>query len=376
MRNVVRTHRPLPRVLRDCHGFAASGTAIAPILLAVIAVLAVRADAQPVAIDRGAGQGLLFQHRGNCYAIMPHHVTEPGVSDVSLDVGTTRKGEGTIVQDFTPFDLSLATVRRRFAANCQLTLDDLPTSIEPILERREPLRMVRVSNGEIEEAGVELERLDFSTLTARLGPGASRLLKGNSGAMIFSGASPIAMAVQADGDARLIALRTDAIVGYIGRFLDGRPQAEAATAPSPEPVADGLAYSLVACSLEPLRPDRSCLSMSRGAGPAIFPPGDERLVIDLDISTPHGAPQRVRGVELRSAAGGSSETRPRKIVVTISPSGEERALYRPFADQDMPADEDFVATRPGAVAGRTLRIVVMDRWDPDLPLRIDGIALR
>lgn len=338
--------------------------------------LVLPASAQPVAIDRGAGQGLLFQYRGNCYAIMPHHVTEPGVSDVSLDAGTTRKGEGTIVQDFMPFDLSLAAVRRRFAANCQLGFEDLPAGIEPILERREPLRMVRVSNGEIEEAGVELERLDFSTLTARLSPDATRLLEGNSGAMIFSGASPVAMAVQADGDTRLVALRVDAIVGYIGRFLEGRP--EAAASPRLEVIGSeggGLAYDLLSCSLEPTRPDRSCLAMVRGDAPAIFPIGGERLVIDLDIATPDGAPRRVRSVEIRSAADAKSETRPRKIVVTISPSGEERALYRPFADSDMPADDIFEATRPGGVTGRTLRIVILDRWNPDLPLRIDSITL-
>jgi len=337
------------------------------------------AFAQPVAIDRGAGQGLLFQYRGNCYVIMPHHVTEPGVSDVSLDAGTTRKGEGTIIQDFTPFDLSLATVGRRFAANCQLSLDDLPTSIEPVLERREPLRMVRVSNGEIEEAGVELERLDFSTLTARLSPDATRLLEGDSGAMIFSGASPVAMAVQADGDTRLVALRIDAIAGYIGRFLEGRPEAAPAAPLGPAAAGSeggGLAYDLLSCSLEPARPDRSCLAMIRGDAPAVFPPGGERLVIDLDIATPDGAPRRVRSVEVRSAADRTSETRPRKIVVTISPSGEERALYRPFANRDMPADEAFEAVRPAGVAGRTLRLVVMDRWNSDLPLRIDGITLR
>lgn len=340
-------------------------------------VIALPAFAQPVAVDRGAGQGLLFQHRGNCYAIMPHHVTEPGVSDVSFDAGTTRKGEGTIIQDFTPFDLSLATVRRRFAANCQLDLDDLPTGIEPVLERREPLRMVRVSNGEIEEARVELERLDFSTLTARLSPDATRLLEGNSGAMIFSGASPIAMAIQADGDTRLVALRIDAIVSYIGRFLDGRPEAEATSLPSSTATgtAGALAYDLLACSIEPARPDRSCLVMTRGGGPAVFAPGTERLVIDLDIATPDGAPQRVQSVEVRSAADGKTETRPRKIVVTISPSGEQRALYRPFADRDMPADDVFEASRPAGVAGRTLRLVVMDRWNPDLPLRIDDITL-
>lgn len=307
---------------------------------------------------------------------MPHHVIEAGVSDITLDAGTTRKGEGTVIQDFMPFDLSLAAVRRRFAVNCQLTLDDLPASIEPVLERREPLRMVRVSNGEVEEAAVELERLDFSSLTARLSPDASRLLRGNSGAMIFSGSSPIAMAVQAEGDTRLVALRADAIVNHIGRFLDGRQEAEAEADAMPGQTAEGLAYALVACSLEPLRPEQSCLPMTQGDGPAVFPPGGDRLVIDLNISTPQGSPQRVSAIELRSDADGTTQTRPRKIVATISPSGKDRAISRPFADQDMPADEGFSATRATAIAGRTLRLVIMDRWSPDLPLRIDGITLR
>lgn len=344
------------------------------VLAAVLGLLPGAAGAQAVAINRGAGQGLLFQHRGNCYAILPHHVTEPGVSDVSLDAGTTRKGEGRVIQDFMPFDLSLVAVRRRFADNCQLTLNDLPSDIEPILERRTPLRMVRVSNGEVEEAAVELEHLDFSTLIARLSPDASRLLKGNSGAIIFSGAAPVAMAVEADGDTRIIALRADAIFNHISRFLDGRPPAAAETLP--EQGTDGLSFDLISCSREPLRPDQSCLAMTQGTAPAVFPPDDRRLVIELDISTPQGAPQHVRTVEVRSAADGTTQTRPRKIVVTISPSGQARALYRAFADRDMPVDDAFTANRTTAVRGRTLRLEIVDTWDSALPLRIDGIAIR
>lgn len=345
-------------------------------LVAAICLQAGVAGAQSVAINRGAGQGLLFQHRGNCYAIMPYHVTEPGVSDVSLDAGTTRKGEGTVIQDFMPFDLSLVAVRRRFAESCQLTLSSLPSDIEPILERRTPLRMVRVSNGEIEEAGVELEHLDFSRLIARLSPEASRLLRGNSGAIIFSGATPVAMAVEAEGDTRIIALRADAIVNHISRFLDGRQATAAHALPVQAQEVDGLPFDLISCSREPLRPEQSCLAMTQRTGPAIFPPDDRGLVIELDISTPQGSPQRVQTVEVRSAADGTAQTRPRKIVVTISPSGQARALYRPFADRDMPADDAFTATRTTAIPGRTLRLEIVDTWDPALPMRIDGITIR
>jgi hypothetical protein len=332
------------------------------------------AAAQSVAINRGAGQGLLFEFRGNCYAMMPAHVQEPGVSDVSLDAGTARKGEGRIIQIFLPFDLALAAVRPSFSENCMLALSDLPTDIEPIVARRADLRMVRVSKGEVEAASVELEHLDYGSLTARLGDDASRLLQGNSGAIIFSGAVPIAMAVNAENDTLLDALRMDTIVGYIGRYLEGRDERED-TAAAPEP-SGGLAYSLAGCSAEPLRPENSCAAAISGSGPAIFPSGTRGLVIDLDITSPAGAPQAVGEIEIRSAADEATETKPRKIIVTVSPSGKARDIALPFANHDMSADGAFGERKPRPVVGRTLRIVVVDAWRPDLPVRIDSIAIR
>lgn len=343
---------------------------------ALAALLPAAAAAQSVGILHGQGQGLMFTHRGNCYAIMPKHVVGDEI-DLSFDAGTADKGGGRAFRIDPVFDLALAHVYDGFNGRCQFAFTDLPTRTDAIIERQPTVDVVRVyGTGGVTRERATVRDLQPDFLEVELAPDADRLFEGTSGAMIYAGDVPVAMAIEAVDATRAKALRIDTIIERVARILEGREAAPPETPARSRPAASAVPFRLVSCSIEPVDPARSCITLVGGEAAAVFPPGSLNLVIDLDLTDADGAPARVRGIELRSAPAGGAETSPRRVTVTTSATGKDRGAWPLFAAKDMAVTGSLSAERPQPVLARRMRIVVSDAWDDDLPVRIDSIALR
>lgn len=347
------------------------------LLIASLAVvLPAVAAAQSVGLMHGAGQGLMFSFRGNCYAIMPDHILG-GEFDLSLDAGTADKGSGRVFRSLAPgLDLAIGHIDDTFNGHCQQRFEDLPARTDAILERQRDVDIVRVyGTGGITREPATVRSFDSDYLVIELDPKASLLFQGTSGAMVYAGDTPIAMAVEAIDSTHAKALRMDAILERITRILDGRE------AVPPEPVRSALPegavpYRLANCSGEPLDPAKSCAALAAGTGPAVFPAGTRGLAIELDLTDAAGGARKVRGIDLVSRPVEAVETAPRKVTVTISPSGETRGLWTTLGAGDMAVTGRFSAEKAQPQNARRLRVVVTDAWDENLPVRIDSLTLR
>jgi hypothetical protein len=318
----------------------------------------------------------MFSYRGNCYAIMPKHILGDEF-DLSFDAGTADKGSGRVFRIDPAFDLAVAHVYDGFNGRCQFALTELPARTDPILERRPDVDVVRVySTGGVTREPATVRGVEPDLIEVELGSGADRLFEGTSGAMIYAGDAPVAMAIEAIDATRAKALRMDTILERVTRVLDGREAAPPEAPTRSQPATSGVPYRLLNCSIEPVDPARSCVALVAGDAPAVFPAGSRDLVIDLDLSDASGGAAKVRAIEIGAAPDAGVETSPRKITVTVSASGRERGAWSLLASEDMAVTGTFLAERPQALSVRRMRVVIGDAWDDALPVRIDSLTLR
>src|SRR5262245_56517873 len=110
------------------------------------------AHAEPVAVNKGSGQGFIFVHRGNCYLILPQHV--PGLQRVVsiVTAAPSVAGEAEIFRSFMPgADLSIALVRPGLEQRCTDDWSELPPRTDAVLDQSDYANLVRLTASGAEE---------------------------------------------------------------------------------------------------------------------------------------------------------------------------------------------------------------------------------
>ena len=351
------------------------------ILVACLMVTA--ATAEPVSINRGTGLGYVFNHRGNCYLIVPDHVRQ-GATRLSLSTSAPSSiGDAEIFRTYAPgMDLALGIVTSGLAQRCNDRFDALRTDLQPILDSTENAQFVRVDAGGLElRDDMVITSFDFESITARpasrdLG---AEIYQGSSGGILRAGGTLIGMAVQSQGIDDAFFLRADEIAARLGRLLDTGPATIVRDPTMPAPIeAAGLcpagtfAPEEVTCNLEPLSPELSCSNLAKG-GVAAFPPSDTPPRLILDLPGDKALPLRI--VALGSSGMAPSATMPKGILIEIS-STNGTPRWRRFASGDMPPTGRFEAPNGAAPYATQVAITLQSSWDPALPTALDCVSLQ
>ncbi|WP_366655771.1 hypothetical protein [Fodinicurvata sp. EGI_FJ10296] len=363
-----------------------NATAMAAILSLLVAI---PSYAEPVAINRGQGQGYAVEHRNNCYILLPAHVPGRG-SALTLSAGAPPVvGEAYVFHRFAidDMDLAVAFVRAGLQGRCSSTFADLPRRIDDLLGNARELSLVRVASGGIvSREPVEVTEILYETLRVRTAAETRDLSAGSSGSFLFSGDVPVAMLTDAVDRNNGIALRIDAIVSRVSRLLDGGPSLgdidESPPAMQP-PGAGGdgaIGFRVVACEPEPFDPDFACSRLEAEGGAVLMPAG-QPVRIDMELTYPEGVIRSIRSVSVRSAAAGDDDHAvPKAIRIEIDSSAGGARRWRPFAAGDMSPLGEFDADQGVGQFAERVRLHITGSWsdhlERDLPIRLDRVTIR
>ncbi|CAM3190186.1 hypothetical protein SAMN04488021_11154 [Paracoccus aminovorans] len=336
-------------------------------------VLASAAGARVVGVEDGAGSGLLFHHRGNCFLVLPSHVHGP----LRQGVRVAAPGGGEIGTADVVYvapggaDVSLALVRGGIARDCGDDWSRLPQRLTGRLEVGQMLIVERARQQATEGRRVLLHEMNFRQLRLVPAPGeAPDLFGGTSGAVVFDQKQPVAMVLEAESSDAVWAIRMDEVVTLLSRFMGEMPAAEAAAPPQPGAEAQGKAFQVLSWSAHPLPGSQDPQGMAAGAGAYVAPlaPG-EVLTLELRLTDA----DRLRRVRILSAPGPDTAVPKRiEIITDTSDSVGRRPNRMPARDM---SPDGIYDNQVGERYARVLRIRILSTWGGGSPLRIDRIVI-
>ena len=356
-------------------------TLFAVIFLSLVVQLA-SASAQPVSIDRGNGQGFVFQHRGNCYLMLPAHVHGRRMRITFSTSAPITSGDAIIFQTFAPsLDLSLAYVQTKLDDRCKSRWDDLSRNIQPFLSGATRATLVRVDPaGNEQRDGMTITSSDAFTINASVAGAASadEVYQGTSGAILLIGDTIVGMAVQSPDPHQAVFVRVDEIVARLSRLLDARQPAQTQPPNDPELTAGGLCgastikIAAVQCSTEADIAEHGCSNLAAGGGPVSFPAGSRNVCIEVDFAGKNAIP--LKQVVLGTSLDDSSYAAPQTVLMEVD-SSNAAPHWRRFGQADMSPVGTFDFPNAAAPYARRLKLTFLSTWNDKFPMRLDCIAL-
>jgi hypothetical protein len=332
-------------------------------------------------VGLGAGNGFLFNHRGNCFAILPTHVHSPRVDEIRLSVPDGAVGRADILYSTdAETDLSLALVTGGIARNCAPEWMSLPRRLDNRLRPGMAATVVRNHQQSQEARQVVVGAVNTLTFSVVAGPGQpADFFAGTSGATVLDGQVPIGMVIDAETTSVVWALRMDEIVGRIARWIDGVQEGRVCDDPSlaehvvqchdeTERLAgSGLPFRVTDWSAHPIEGANDPVSMAAGAGPYVAHLADG-VPIWIEVQFPQTV--ALGRIVLRSEADGQLAFVPRSVrIMTDTTTGPVRRALN-FISRDMPPDGVLDAVRRETYA-RRVTIEIWSTWGGGSPVRLD-----
>lgn len=355
--------------------------ALLALLLAVSAfLLPVAARAEPVAVNQAVGQGFVFNHRGNCYLILPQHVHGRQTRVSLVTAAPSLAGEARIFRSFAGADLSIGLVLPGLEDRCRDRWSDLPDAIDGLLDGNGTAILVRLAaSGQETRLPLRIILRDLETLAAEPQDAsrASEIFQGTSGSIASIGGTPIGMAVESRNIGEVTLLRMDEIKARLARLLESGsavPEEEETSeaAGAGQCPRTGIALRSVVCSREPVSPELGCSNLAGGSGAALMPPGRFDMVVELDVDSPVPLAQ----VQIHATPEDGRSAAPKSIRIEIDSSSGRSPRWRSYASGDMTPFGSFSAENGAKPFARRLRVSVDSSWDGSLPQTIGCLAAR
>lgn len=338
-------------------------------------------EARVVGVEHGAGSGFLFNHRGNCFVIMPSHVHGRFSDDISVDSYQSGAiGSADIVYRVpAQADISLGLVRGAVTEDCEPDWSTLPRSLSGELDVGQIGIIERARQQSVEGRRVQLHSKDFTHI--RLVPAEGEqadLFGGTSGATVFMAGTPVGMVLEAESADAAWALRMDEIVNLLARFMGEvatvKPACDAGVSSTScqVPVASvvGDPYEVTGWSAHPVDGAADPTALARGEGPYIAPlAADEPIVIRLALKET----DRLRQISILSEPGDGAAV-PQNIEIVTDTSDGGRGRPNPMPRRDMSPDGSY-DNRVGERFARYVEIRITSSWGGGSPIRIDRIVI-
>ncbi|QHQ33866.1 hypothetical protein [Algicella marina] len=354
------------------------------ITLLFIAATAPAGFARVVSVEDGTGHGFLFQHRGNCFLILPTHVHGRNRSGLRITgQDPVEIGSASVVYETDEaLDISLALVRGAITGNCGPAWAALPRAIPAAARVGAPVRLVRHHQASVEAVRSRIQTVDFETMTIVPAEGEQRDYgAGTSGSTVLDGDVPIGMVTDASLRTEAYLIRMDEIVGRLSRFVEGMG-ADDCSDPASAAVLAGQCgdaavqvsnlgpFRLMSWSSHPTSPGFSAEEMIAGNAPYIAPIGQGGIT--LVFEAPETA--TLSRIRLTSHADNAESFVPKGISVRVDTSTDGIDRSRRFLAQDMAPDGSLDMQR-GATYARRVIVTITDAWAGGSPVRLDAVSL-
>ncbi len=345
---------------------------------AFLAVSAGGGSAEVVQVD-DTGQGLIVTHRGNCFLVLPEHVSAGSSTFQIVTSNPATYGDAAVMPFRSANDVKLAYVSPGLENRCTQSWDSLPDTVDHLLRPGAPVVLTRVmSSGLMEGLDLVVRDVGLVTFTAILKGG--DVYQGTSGAIatVEGEVVGIAINVSQPDDTLVEFLRIDQIKAELKRILDAqantvatRIEQEATASQACEP--DALPLRSVTCDRPAASAEHACSRLASG-GPAVFDAGTLPITIEVEIDA--DAPVAVSSLTLKSVAGSGAYAVPKSIRAEVSPRADRRGYWGMFGAADVPPTGYLTLTNGSAPNARLARVVISSAWASDKPLRIDCLLLR
>lgn len=355
------------------------------LVFCVLLIAAVRAGAEPVALKDGLGQGLLVQHRGNCYVLFPAHVHPRGRS-VNLFTSSPQAGGSAIIYfRRAEADIAVGVVSGSARERCSRSFAKLPLDVSQKLTNARSATLERVNpQGVLERLSMRLDNVNWDSATdehdapiglyqyifASTAAGESReIYQGTSGAFLYVDDVPVAMVVTAPDASKVKALRIEEITRPLSRWLAsgsfGALQEEAAQA---NVAREGIAYKVTEWSGLLADPDLSPTGLATGATPFRVLPSGKTVSFVLELS--EEAAVRVRELVLDGPTDANAFAVPRRIAIDVDRGRPGRTDFQAYAMVEMAPGNRLSV--PINTFARQLRVRIISSWAPGLPVEISA----
>ncbi|WP_139194633.1 hypothetical protein [Roseovarius tolerans] len=275
-------------------------------------------------------------------------------------------------------DISLGVVRGGLEAACGNEWGSLPRRLDDKLTPGTQLMLQRPRQQVFE--GRRLVVHSSGPKLVRLVPAPGEradLFGGTSGAVAFSGTTPVAMVLKASSANEALAMRMDSVMTLVGQILEARP-----TGPAPEVAKDakdvdrivtlpqGDPLDAVSWSAHPVDDAVDPAAMLAEEGAWIFQLGPEPVHLTLRLART----DRLSRIRLRTAVGTGSAI-PREIgIVTDSSTDAARPRPSSIPAPEMTPDGEF-DLRIGERFAHTVTITIRSSWGGASPVRLDAVSI-
>ena len=340
--------------------------------------------ARVVGVNEWSGSGFLFNHRGNCFVILPTHLHGQLREGIAVSAPGGREIGTATVFYVAPdeVDLSVGFVRGSIANDCGPDWNRLPRRLNETLSVGDAALLKRARQASTEGRRVLVHTVTFDRIRLEAAPGeADDLYGGTSGSVVFADDVPIGIVLEAETRAEVYALRMDEIVNRVSRYMGevqngpicgagDLPDDMIAGCPPPAPSGPGLRFEVLSWSTHPVGGAQDPVAMAAGQGPYVAPIGPGRpIVIEIGLTEA----DRLHRVQILSLPSDGAFV-PKSIDIVSDPTGGPIRRPNPFPARDMAPDGNY-DNQVGERFARTVTIHVTSTWGGGSPARIDKIIL-
>lgn len=344
--------------------------------LLLVSLGALSANARVVWVNEGTGQGFLFNHRGNCYVILPTHVHGRGAVKLSAR-DPAGIGTGRIIHKAQGADLSLGIVSGSLTADCGQAWGALPQGLD--LAASTPVTVIRYEQGSVETIRSQITTVTFSHFDITPQSDETRFFAARtSGAFVFRGTTPVGMVIEAGTRDAARVLRMDEIYARLRRVVEdwyedvGCTNPEGCGVPEPDLAPPSLSgFRLTEWSAHGLTADQGPEAMVAGTGPYVVPLSPSSPVT---LTFEADEIREVSRIVVTSDADGSETFSPKLVIVRIDTSAGGIDRWRNFLSPRDMVPGEVLDLRRGPTYARRVQIEIRSSWGGS-PVRIDGIGI-
>lgn len=356
----------------------------------VLALIAGAARAEPVALNEALGQGLLTNHRGNCYVLFPAHVAPEALFVSLFTAAPQAAGRGAIYFRRSEADFAFGLVQGSASEVCALPFSGLPADVSGLLRSNGAATLERVSpQGVLERLRMRVDRTAWEAASAEGASGLHRYVfattdvaagetrevyQGTSGAFLYVGDVPVGMVVTAPDATTVRALRIEEMQAPLQAWLAsgsfGALEAAADAAGGGGAGAAGMPFDVTEWTGVPVEPFGPT-GLSSGAHPFRAAPASGEVSFVAEIGD---TPVSVRSIVLSAGAVPDGVSAPRLVRVEIDRTRRGPADFRTVWSGDMPPDGSAIEVSLTTFA-RRIRVTVLSGWTPGAPVEIGAVTI-
>ena len=318
------------------------------------------------------GQGWLFNHRGNCYLVLPAHVAGQRPELQFFTSTPVVNGDARPIRNFTTaHDLAIAYVAPGFEDRCKTPWSSIADDITNVLDVGASVTLTEVrSSGLVDSLQGRIEAYDSYYITLTPDEGDS-LYQGRSGSSLTRDGKFIGMAIEARGSSEGIFLRADEIRDELRGLIErtsvvNRPSSSISSSAQCENSEE--IYSRVRCSAPALSEKYVCSGLLSGQK-ARFAADSLPLVIELTLND-EAALDLTSFSHRITVEPDETTTTPKSVLVLVDSSDGDRRRWKKFGSRDTAPDGSFLMNNGSRPFTRHIQFVVQSAWDNDKPVDI------